>query len=56
MKKTFQEDGSKSSRSNLQSAVMEGDYDTFVTAIAGTALEGKITQAQFDSVVAKFKK
>lgn len=56
MKKNFQEDGVKTSRNSLQASVMAGDYDAFVAAIAGTALEGKITQVQFDSVVVKFKK
>ena len=45
-----------SSNASLQAAVMAGDYDAFVQAIAGTALEGKITELQFDSVVAKFTK
>lgn len=44
------------SNTNLQAAVMAWDYAAFVQAIAGTALEGKITQSQFDSVVAKFAK
>ena len=34
---------------------MQGDYDTFVQAIAGTKLEGKVSEDQFNSLVTKFQ-
>lgn len=44
------------SNTNLQAAVMAWDYDAFLQAIAGTALEGKISETQFNTVVEKFAK
>lgn len=35
--------------------LLSGDYAAFTKAIAGTKLEGKITQDQFNSLVAKFQ-